>query len=59
MRPGMFRQGEIPGYIYIVVDGDFEILRNKKCKYKLIDPTKIVNLKDDPLAKEQLGTYLG
>ena len=37
----VFRQHQKPGKIYIVIDGDFEILREKKKQYKMTDPTKI------------------
>lgn len=36
----IFKQGQIPQQIYIVVKGDFEILRTYKNKYKLVDPLK-------------------
>lgn len=49
----------MPKYIYIVVDGDFEILRHKKNKYKLIDPTKIESSQNKVIEVDKLLTLLG
>lgn len=55
----VYKQGDMPKYIYIVVDGDFEILRHKKNKYKLIDPTKIESSQNKVIEVDQLLTLLG
>jgi len=34
----IFTQGELPTHVYVVCEGEIELLRNKKSKYKLIDP---------------------
>ena len=41
----VMNQGELPKKIYIVLSGEFEILRHKKNKYALIDPLKTDKLK--------------
>lgn len=50
-------QGEDPTHAYIVQDGEFEILRNRKTNYHLMDPlthnkfTDANKLKTDQIAK--------
>jgi len=37
----VFNQGDKPKFMYIVAKGEFELLRNKKAKFALMDPTKV------------------
>jgi len=35
----VFNQGDEPKFMYIIAKGEFEVLRNKKAKFALMDPT--------------------
>lgn len=49
----------MPTHIYIVVDGDFEILRQKKNKYLLIDPTNTDGKKGKIISRDKIDSLLG
>lgn len=48
----------MPTDMFIVVDGDFEILRHKKCKHQLIDPIK-QNNKGAKINQDKIAEYIG
>lgn len=56
----LYRQGQRPTHIYIVVKGDFEILRKNRRQLSMVDPTK-TNTSDPSrnLSSENASTYLG
>ena len=56
----VFKQGQVPTHMYIVVDGDFEILRHKKSKHLLMDPTSLDKGETGyKVNQDQIASYLG
>jgi len=53
----VFNQGDLPQFVHVVAKGEFEVLRNKKTKFALMDPTKegmmdsASNLQNDHMLK--------
>lgn len=53
-------QGEKPTHLYIIMEGDFEIMRKKKSQFVLMDPTstdKIATGKH--ITQQKVSEYLG
>ena len=46
--------------MYVVFEGEFEILRNQKVKYTLMDPVNADRLKDAKnLNRDEIGQFIG
>lgn len=45
----MFGQGDTPQFMHIVAKGEFEVSRNKKIKFSLMDPAS--NIETDNMMK--------
>lgn len=58
MHDSLFQQGKQPEYVYVVLDGDIELIREKKPHRVLIDPMEDKIKAAKKLSSNALKTHL-